>query len=378
MLPSAPFTFPTGSDSLGPYRTRHLLALARRVLDWPFALPPHLLQDYRKIRGELAEVMRVHRGAFLGALAIPTVGAAVGGGDLATAMPHLLLELARRGVLDERGIFWGSPVASLVSPVLGVARVYSRPKVGMLFQSGRVTESPTEEWVLAETVGDGTFLPLAHGGWLCLHDTNPLAMNEAHPDKSGNRLDLGDKPVATWVGEINAARARNALYVPELAREHSGVLGGIVPVGTPGEVSLSASYAEAIGLAYLSLHPSSLTMSEALIHETQHSKANLLSWSDPLVTNSGESFPSPVRPDLRPLWGVLLAVHAFLPVAVLHRAMRDAGDPLYDPGRHRDVLAVNHEGMEVVRAHAKPTALGQTLIGGMDQLEAALWGEKAS
>ena len=377
MLPPAPFTVPTGSDALGPYRTRHLFALARRTLDWPFPLPPHLAQDYARVRGQLAETMRQDRVGFLAALALPTIGGALGGGDLATAMPQLLLELARRNILDERGIFWGAPVARLVSPFLGVSRVYGRPKVGMLFQSGRVTESPTDEWVLAETTPDGSFVALEHGGWLCMADTNPLAMQEAHPGKSGNKLDLGDTDIDSWVKCINDARARTALYGPQLAGEHSGILAGIVPVGTDADVSLSASYREAIGVAYLSLHPSSLTMTEAIVHETQHSKANLLSWSDPLVTNSGESYPSPVRPDPRPLWGVLLAVHAFLPVALIHRGMCQAGDPLYEPQRHREVLAINHDGMQIIRAHAKPTALGRVVIDGMDALEAALWSEQA-
>ena len=39
-------------------------------------------------------------------------------------------------------------------------------------------------------------------------------------------------------------------------------------------------------------------------------------------------YPSPVRPDPRPLRGVLMAVHAFLPVAGLYEAMTDAAHPL--------------------------------------------------
>lgn len=378
MLPAAPLTLPLvgGTDPLPAFRSRHLLALARRVLDWPFPLQPWLHQNYLGVRAPLAEVLRVNRAGFLGSLAVPSVGAAIGGGHLEAGMPALLLELARRKLLDERGIFWGAPVEALVSPVLGVARRYAKPKVGMLFANDRVTESPTEEWVLSESQPDGTFLPLAHGGWLCLHDTNPLAMHEAHPDKQGNALSLGVSPAEDWVASINVARERLARYAPALAREHSALLGGIVPVGTPGEVSLSASYQEAIGLAYVSLNPNSVTMTEALVHETQHSKANLVAWTDALIHNHAESYPSPVRPDLRPLWGVLLAVHAFLPVAVIHRAMFHAGDPEYDPRRHAEVLKVNHEGMETLRAHAKPTAVGQSMIDGMDKVEAALWAER--
>jgi HEXXH motif-containing protein len=55
---------------------------------------------------------------------------------------------------------------------------------------------------------------------------------------------------------------------------------------------------------------------------------------DALLENAfSPLYPSPVRPDPRPLHGVLLAVHAFLPVARLYADMLAAGDPrAADPG----------------------------------------------
>ncbi|MBM4392312.1 MAG: hypothetical protein FJ090_14420 [Deltaproteobacteria bacterium] len=374
MLPSAPFTVPAPPvDSLTSYRGRHLKIVARILLDWPSPLPGWLARTYQQVRPALAECFRASPGAFYSALSLPTVAAPACGADLLAAVPQLLVELARQRALPEGGVFWGAPVSRLVVPALAVARRFESPRVGMLFGNGVVTVSPTEEWVLAP--GEGGAWPLAEGGWLLGADTNPLAMMELHPDKSGNALDFGQATPAEWVASIDRARARVARYLPALAAEHRTLLAGIVPVGQHGEKSLSASYKEAIGLAYLSLHPSSLTMTEALVHEVQHTKANLLSWSDPLVENSDERYPSPVRPDPRPLWGVLLAVHAFLPVALIHRAMYQSGDPEHDPGRYREVLQVNHDGMEVLRAHARPTPLGRQLVDGMDALEAAFWAE---
>lgn len=376
MLPAAPYTWPDPpNDALGPWRVRHLRSVARRLLDWPEPLPPWALSAYRSLREPLAEILRHETGRFLGALALPTVSAPLAAGDLLGAMPHLLLELARLRLIDEQGLFWGAPVYRLVSPSLGVDRHFSPPLVGVLFQSGVVALRPTEDWVLAPEATPSAW-PLAHGGWLLGADTNPLAMVEAHPDKAGNALSLGTASVAEWTDSIDLARKRVLKYAPELAAEHASILIGVVPTGTPGEVSYSASYKEAIGLVYLSLNPSSVTMTEALVHEVQHSKLNLLAWSDPLLTNSGELYKSPVRPDPRPLWGVLLAVHAFLPVARIHRGMLAAGDPLADPRRYRDVLRVNHEGMDVLRAHAAPTELGRRMLDGMDALEAALWAER--
>lgn len=376
-LPDAPFTWPCPpTDKLGPWRGRQLKQLARKLLDWPHPLPAWGYSAWMNVRDALGEILRRDPGAFLGALAVPTVGAPLAAGDLLSALPHLLLDLARRRLLPETGVFWSAPVSRLTSPFLAADRHFSPPLVGVLFESGVASLRPPEEWHLGPEPTP-TCWPLAHGGWLFGADTNPLASIEAHPDKVGNALSFGDAPVEAWLASINTARARIERYAPELAAEHATILAGIVPVGTPGEVSLSASYQEAIGLVYLSLNANSLTMTEAIVHEVQHSKVNLLAWSDTIIENSGELYPSPVRPDPRPLWGVLLAVHAFLPVARIHRAMIAADDPEADPRRYAEVCRVNHDGMTVLRSHARPTAFGAAIIEGMNQLEAAIWSEFA-
>lgn len=359
---------------MGPWRARQLRLVARRLFLGPHDLPGWAAGAWASVKEPLAQVMKEHTGIFLSALGLPTVGAPLAAGDLLAAVPHLLLELARRGVIGEQGLWWGAPVSRLVSPALGAERRFSPPLVGVLFESGIVTLRPTEEWRLAPEAVLSAW-PLQHGGWLLGADTNPIAMNEAHPDKQGNALSFGEASVAEWVASINTARARLQEVAPELALEHSVVLSSVVPVGQHAEMSLSASYQEAPGLAYLSLHPDSLTMTEALVHETQHSKLNLLAWSDAVLENHGELYRSPVRPDARPLWGVMLAVHAFLPVARLHRALLDAGREDANRQRYESVCGVNHEGMEVLRAAAKPTPLGATILAGMDALESALWEE---
>ena len=136
---------------------------------------------------------------------------------------------------------------------------------------------------------------------------------------------------------------------------------------------LSASYREALGLCYLTLHPSCLTMAEALIHETQHGKINALSYLDPILHNAfTEWSPSPVRPDLRPLWGVLLAVHAFAPVSLLHARLAEMGHPLsMEPNfarRRTEVLQGNVRGMDILLNSAKPTPVGARILHDMKRL----------
>src|SRR5205085_553303 len=88
---------------------------------------------------------------------------------------------------------------------------------------------------------------------------------------------------------------------------------------------------------YLTLNPNAMTMAEAVVHEFQHNKFNVVADEVAFLTNAFHPlYPSPVRPDPRPLWGILLAVHAFLPVAELYRRLRDAGHPLAALPRTRD------------------------------------------
>jgi HEXXH motif-containing protein len=148
----------------------------------------------------------------------------------------------------------------------------------------------------------------------------------------------------------------------------------VIPVGYDTARHLSASYREAIGTIYLTLHPNVMVMTEAIVHEFQHNKFNVASASIDCLSNAFHPhYKSPVRPDPRPLWGILLAVHAFLPVAELYRRMRDAGHPWAaqpDFDRRMSELDLkNHEGMEMLRAHGRFTAAGRAMFGELEALE---------
>ena len=228
-------------------------------------------------------------------------------------------------------------------------------------------------WVTAEgpvrlaAAPDRPYHPIVDGIVLATLDDNPLAMDEAHPDKAGNAVDLGDRDPAEWVAALRDALARIGTYLPLLRDEASMTLSQIVPVGYDDHRHLSASYGEAIGTVYLSLHPDPMTMTEAVIHELSHNKLNALAESGPLLENAFHPlFTSPVRPDPRPLHGVLLAVHAFLPVEVLYREMAEAEDPLSRSPlfrrRRAQVIQKNREGAAVLLDNARPTELGRGLL----------------
>ena len=211
------------------------------------------------------------------------------------------------------------------------------------------------------------FIPVRGPVALALADDNPLAALEAHPDKSGSQLDLGVAPADHWVAALEDAFALVARGLPTLAEELEVVLSVVVPVGTHQERHLSASYREALGMIYLTLHPDPLTMMEAVVHEAQHNKLNAVLTVDRLLENAPEErYPSPVRPDPRPLLGVLLAVHAFVPVALLYQALGRTGDARVVNSRARarlgSIVAGNVEGLEMLERHARPTTLGAELL----------------
>src|SRR5207253_2764315 len=86
---------------------------------------------------------------------------------------------------------------------------------------------------------------------------------------------------------------------------------------------------------------------------------------DALENSFHPLYTSPVRPDPRPLRGVLLAVHAFLPVARLYEQMIAAGDPAVNASfraRYDSIRRVNREGAEVLLEHARPTAVGRPIL----------------
>lgn len=245
---------------------------------------------------------------------------------------------------------------------------------------GGPAELSGTRWSIGPTVlsdaPDRPFYTIDRGIVLATVDDNPLAMVEAHPDKSGNALDLGARPVEEWVASLRDAFDRVGRYLPIVREEMDLVLHQLVPVGADDEKHLSASYREALGTIYLTIHPSAMTMTEALIHEFSHNKLNAMLELDPLLENAFYPlFTSPVRPDPRPLHGVLLAVHAFLPVAELYRQMIERDDPLARSeafrGRFATIVRKNHEGTSVLLENARPTAAGRALLDEIRRLDSS-------
>jgi HEXXH motif-containing protein len=245
----------------------------------------------------------------------------------------------------------------------------------VVFSKGVVSVGASRFVLDDQGVGEHLFAPIEGGMVLALADNNPLAMFDAHPDKRGNAIDLGGHDVEAWCTMLREALRLIEAHMPTLRREIELYVQQFVPVGYDAHTHLSASYQECIGTVYLTLHPNVMTMTEAVIHEFSHNKLNALFELDPLLENAWwPLYTSPVRPDARPLHGVVLAVHAFQPVARLYECMITAGHGWsHSPDflrRYEQVKKVNREGAAVVLEHARPTIVGRGLFDEMRRWDA--------
>jgi HEXXH motif-containing protein len=386
---------------LGAYLRRVLADLLRlpigRFRSQPF-------DDFALVRAIIERLLRARRpGPVFSMLRRPTHSTLIrclhaelwGAGDvdkldrwLAELTALLAFELAESGELPPDGLRLRERPARLVSIGANLAiHLDSRWRLG--FKPGRLVLESDAERVDLEiaalsagslappegVVVEQPYHPIRNGLVLACVDNNPLAAIEAHPDKSGNELSLGAHPIGAWTDALGNALVLIETHLPELAAELCLVMQTLMPVGHVAEQHLSASYAEAIGTAYFSLHPDPMTMAEALVHEFSHNKLNALLALDGLLENAfAPLFTSPVRPDPRPLHGLLLAVHAFVPVARLYEMMIERGHPLSqrDAFRQRlvQIVAGNHEATTSLREHARLSAVGAALLdelSGWDQ-----------
>ncbi len=345
------------------------------------------LRDWTRLREVLVGFLPGHPGAIASLLRNPVVatplrclrdGAADPNEMISEVVGQALFALGRAGALPQT-----IQVERAPKVLVGTSRdewiaVPSGPVAFQnegVFASGRPLEPQR-----------GAFLAFSRDARLVLRDTNPLRSLEAHPDKQGNEVDLGGRAPEDWTGMLDRALNLIERHLPASRAAIDLMIRHVVPVGYHEEQHLSASYREALGVVYTSLHPSVLTMAEALLHETAHNVLHAMMELDPILQNPpDELVESPWRPDPRPLSGVLLAVHAFLPVEALLRSMIAKGDPCVrsdtDEGaepslrpvdlerRLERVRKMNADGVQLLEKHMRPTAVGQGVVDEIGRLD---------
>ncbi|MEC8194623.1 MAG: HEXXH motif-containing putative peptide modification protein [Myxococcota bacterium] len=364
------------------------------------ALGPRTDESIRRMQSVLQRSLKQDSAAVLAAVGspdvmVPLLSMAAGLRAPLDVAPDMMValfaSLAAESVPLEEALVWEEPVGTLPVPREGTLEFEPPAKALLVDPAGLAVELADGQRIdINEFDGiDAAGVRVGHrfvaigprhlDVHLSLHDSNPLALEEAHPDKDGNTVTLGDKSLDAWLAALNEALELIRLGLPEWYEELRDTTVRVLPVGYEPEMHLSASYREAPGVVYLTLHPDPLTMAEALVHETQHGKLNLLTWLDPVLHNAYTSWSaSPVRPDLRPIMGVFLAVHAFVPVAALHARLAAANHALAQTRRfaerRAEVMAGNAGGLAVVRNTAEPTAMGARVLGGLQSVHEVLMG----
>jgi HEXXH motif-containing protein len=392
-LPEGFLALPAARDRSFAVVHRKVRLLAARTL---LTLPAEELRggparSLPRLQAVLADLLRAAPDVVLEAIGSPDVlvpllactsGALPAGLAIEAAVPPLLVGLgARPGTLRE-SVLWEGPFGPLVDSIGGAVAAFSEPGRALLADPAgvEVELEGGRRLRLEDGILTRPFHPICPTHPRCVLseiDTNPLALVEDHPDKAGNALDLGGRTPSQWVEALAEAARLIELALPSWYAELGTALRRVVPVGFEPERHLSASYREGPGLAYLTLHPDPVTLAEAIVHESQHGKLNALSWLDPVLRN-GRTFwtSSPVRPDLRPLHGVLLAVHAFVPVAALHLGLARADHPAARTDRfairRTQVLAGNARGLALVQTHGDPTPIGRRVVDALQALHDAL------
>jgi HEXXH motif-containing protein len=406
-----------GGDA-GAFRAayaRYLASCARELVQLGPRLPEAFRTTHARVAALVHRALTVDQGRLLHCFASPAVGTplrCLGLRDdlpqfqtriddaAAALMPHLLFEMALAGLLGEgESVAWehGAPrlatralEGAIVPPAAATGLVFSATRVAAVAGAVEIAQLPLDDDGLrtALEAPDGfrwerRYHPIGDVTHFATVDQNPIAAFEAHPNKDGNAVDLGGRPEAEWVDMLEESFGLVEKFLPPTFAEMRLALHEVIPVGYDETRHLSASYREAIGTMYLTLHPNVMTMTEAVVHEFQHNKVNVASYDLAFIENAFHPlYPSPVRPDPRPLWGILLAVHAFLPVAELYRRMRDAKHPLASQSgfdaRLSEIDLKNHEGMEMLRANARFTPAGAALFADLEDLERRHLAERAA
>lgn len=330
-------------------------ALRRTLLDVLTLRAPAECRGWGDTRSGIAQLAKTNPGALFSVLRQPGIGTRI-----------RCLRNPTRSDIDRVA------VCESLQDALAFELEWPRRSSSHTFTSWRTRSRMCAGTAQHEDTHGPLFVDLGADIVLCRADDSPLALHEAHPDKDGNRTSLGGQPQARWVSSLCDALAVIEQGLPELHTEMRLALRQIVPVGFDESRHLSASFRENLGTAYLTLHPQQMTMVEALVHEFSHNKLNALLELDPLLHNAFEPlFASPVRPDPRPLHGVLLAVHAFLAVEALYRSLRSQGHPACKAhgfeARFEAIVAGNRDGLATLE-NGQPTEAGAKVLDELRRL----------
>jgi len=150
---------------------------------------------------------------------------------------------------------------------------------------------------------------------LTLDFINPDVSHLSHPDHKWIVVWYWEKSPDEWRKLYGQAFSILSRLSPWFMSEVNMLLRKIIPYWVSNRVHNSWSYTDAIGHILMSYptgmdHPE-IALLEAILHEYNHNKINLIMQTEELVLNDRrEQYYSPYRPDPRHIHGIYLGIHA--------------------------------------------------------------------
>lgn len=206
-------------------------------------------------------------------------------------------------------------------------------------------------------------------------DYNPHNDLKTHPDQilsEGSIVGWGERDESEWRSVFEKTFDILKQVDMDYYHELNTLIKKIVPMKTSYGVHTSCSYKECIWTLYLwytidAPYPE-LNNLEALIHESNHNKLNLIMQTEQLHTNDFTlQYYSPYRPDARHIQGVILGVHALVSAVYVMLSAIQKGI-IDDVAWQSKVLLFhikNKLWMKVIQKHARLTPIWEKLVDDM-------------
>lgn len=202
----------------------------------------------------------------------------------------------------------------------------------------------------------------------------PWLRNLVERQNSLIRVDLGESSTfRVGIGDFLESRAQwkraeesLAHSWPEMLDLYRHLVTHVVWVES--EEFWSSSSQVALGLLYVCPKDdwSLAHFIETIVHETAHIELRLHQWLDPMITNSEQRAPSPLRPDPRPLNGVL---HSVFVLSRTTEALQRFADSVEDGVDREAALGLLSsfrrkflDGLDTLAQHARWTEKGRDLF----------------
>lgn len=147
---------------------------------------------------------------------------------------------------------------------------------------------------------------------------NPDIEKHSHPDHAAQKIGVTfwSKSQEEWVLLFSKSFDILRSVSPGFMGEIEWVIRKVIPFDVSYRVHNSGSYTNAIGhlvMSYPQMDNPEIALLEAILHEYNHNKLNLILQTELLILNDRrEMFYSPYRPDPRPIHGIYLWVHALV------------------------------------------------------------------